>query len=133
MYPIMKKIKIHFTLLLFSLVIAVASCSVVRGNYTKNWRGSDVPGHIYAIFDGFNGHQDFYAKSFSGTKAKMKYSTDIQSGTMSLEVKCDGKTVLNRDVTGTVRDSLTFDNPAHNPVQFTLKAKDAAGKFDITY
>lgn len=129
----MKKIKIHFTLLLFSFVILVTSCSVVRGNYTKNWQGSDVPGHIYATFDGFNGHQDFYAKSFSGTQMKMKYSTDVQSGSMSLEVKCGGNTVLNRDVTGMVRDSLTFDNPGHNTVQFTLKARDAGGKFDLTY
>src|SRR5579859_7140457 len=112
MHSVMKKIKIHVTLLLFSFFIAATSCSVVRGNYTKNWQGSDVPGHIYATFDGFNGHQDFYARSFSGTKTKMEYSTDIQSGTMLLEVKCDGKTVLNRDVTGAVHDSLTFDNPA---------------------
>ena len=129
----MKKIKIHFSLLLLSSSVLAVSCSVMRGNYTKNWQGSDVPGHIYATFDGFNGHQDFYAKSFSGTKTKIKYSTDVPTGTMALEVKCDGKTVLNRDVTGTLRDSLTFDNPGHNPVQFTLKANDAAGKFDITY
>ena len=129
----MKKIKIQFSLLLLSSGMLIASCSVTRGNYTKNWQGSDVPGHIYATFDGFNGHQDFYAKSFSGTKTKMKYSTDVPTGTMALEVKCDGKTILNRDVTGTVRDSLTFDNPGHNPVQLTLKAKGAAGKFDITY
>ena len=129
----MKKIKINFSLLLLSFAIEISSCSVMRGNYTRNWQGSDIPGHIYATFDGFNGHQDFYAKSFSGTKTKMKYSTDVPTGTMALEVKCNGKTVLNRDVTGAVRDSLTFDNPNHNPVQFTLKAKDAAGKFDVTY
>lgn len=129
----MKKIKIRFSLLLLSSSLLIASCSLIRGNYTKNWQGSDVPGHIYATFDGFNGHQDFYPKSFSGTKTKIKYSTDVPTGTMALEVKCDGKTVLTRNVTGTVRDSLTFDNPGHNPVQLTLKAKDAAGKFDITY
>lgn len=129
----MKKIKIQFSLLLLSSGMLIASCSVLRGNYTKNWQGSDVPGHIYATFDGFNGHQDFYAKSFSGTKMNLKYSTDVPTGTMALEVKCDGKTVLNRDVTGTVRDSLIFDNPGHNPVLFMLKSKDAAGKFDITY
>ena len=129
----MKKIKIHFSLLLVPFAIAITSCSILRGNYTKNWQGSDVPGHIFATFDGFNGHQDFYARSFSGTKTKMKYSTEVSTGSMALEVKCDGKTVLNRDVTGTVHDSLTFDNPGHNPVQLTLKAKDAAGKFDITY
>jgi hypothetical protein len=129
----MKKMKIHFSLLLFSIAMTMTSCSVVRGNYTKNWQGSDVPGHIYATFDGFNGRQDFYARSFSGTKTKMKYSTDVPTGTMALEVKCEGKTVLNRDVTGAVCDSLTFDNPNHKPVQLTLKAKDAAGKFDITY
>ena len=129
----MKKTKICFSLLLFSLGALASSCSVMRGNYTKNWQGSDVPGHIYATFDGFNGHKDYYAKSFSGTKTKIKYSTEVTTGTMALEVKCNGKTVLNRDVTGSVRDSLTFDNPGHNPVQFALKAKDAAGKFDITY
>jgi len=129
----MKKIKIHFSLLLLSFAVAITSCSVTRGNYTKNCQGSDVPGHIYATFDGFNGHQDFYAKSFSGTKMKMKYSTDVTADTMALEVNCDGKTVLNRNVTGAIRDSLTFDNPNHNPVRFTLKGKDAAGKFDITY
>ncbi|HEY9001947.1 MAG TPA: hypothetical protein VIM89_11385 [Mucilaginibacter sp.] len=129
----MKKIKIRFSLLLFSFAIAITSCSVLRGNYTKNWHGSDNPGHIYASFDGFNGHQDFNAMSFSGTKMKVKYLTDITAGTMALEVKCNGTPVLIRDVTGSIRDSVTFDNPNHNPVQFTLKAKNAAGKFDITY
>jgi hypothetical protein len=129
----MKTFKIHFILLLFSLAILTTSCSVLRGNYTKNWQGSDVPGHIYATFDGFNGQQDFNAKSFSGSKTKMKYSTDVQTGTLFMEVKCDGKSVLNRDVSGTVRDSLLFDNPGHAPVMITLKAKKAAGKFDITY
>lgn len=129
----MKKIKIQFSLLLLSFAVAITSCSILRGNYTKNWQGSDNPGHIYASFDGFNGHQDFSARSFSGTKMKVKYSTDVTAGTMALVVKCNGIPVLDRDVTGTVRDSVTFDNPNHNPVQFTLKAKDAAGKFDITY
>jgi hypothetical protein len=129
----MKKIKIRFSLLLFSFAITITSCSILRGNYTRNWHGSDNPGHIYASFDGFNGHQDFNAVPFSGTKMKVKYSTDVTAGTMALVVTCNGTPVLDRDVTGTIRDSVTFDNPNHNPVQFTLKAKNAAGKFDITY
>ena len=132
-FATMKTFKIRFILLLFGSAILISSCSVMRSNSTKNWHGSDDPGHIYATFDSFNGSQDFYAKSFSASKTKMKYSTDVPTGTMALQVKCDGKTVLNRDVTGSVRDSVLFDNPGHAPVKISLKAKDAAGKFDITY
>jgi hypothetical protein len=102
-------------------------------NYTKNWQGSDLPGHIYATFDGFNGKQEFNAKSFANGRMNVKYSTDVPTGEMHLEIKCNSKLVLNRDVSGKVRDSVLFENPGNEPVQFTLKAKDAAGKFDLTY
>jgi hypothetical protein len=102
-------------------------------NYTKNWQGSDLPGHIYATFDGFNGKQEFNAKSFANGRMNVKYSTDVPTGEMHLEIKCNSKLVLNRDVSGKVRDSVLFENPGNEPVQFIFKAKNAAGKFDLTY
>ena len=130
----MKTSKAYFTLLCCLCILVTACSSVKQGvNYTKNWQGSDVPGHIYATFDGFNGKQDFNAKLFKNGHMNVKYSTDIPSGEMRLEIKCNSKVVLDRDVTGKVRDSILFDNPGNEPVRFTFKAKNAAGKFDLTY
>jgi hypothetical protein len=130
----MKTSKTYFTLLCFSVILASACSSIKQGmNYTKNWQGSDLPGHIYATFDGFNGKQEFNAKSFANGRMHVKYSTDVPTGEMHLEIKCNSKLVLNRDVSGKVRDSVLFENPGNEPVQFIFKAKNAAGKFDLTY
>jgi len=129
----MNKLKFTTTIIAFVAILIIVSCSVINKNYTKNWQGSDLPGHIYATFDGFNGKQDFNAKKFANGSMNVKYSTDVPTGEMHLEIKCNSKIVLNRDVSGSVHDSIRFDNPGNEPVQFTFKAKDAAGKFDLTY
>jgi hypothetical protein len=130
----MKTPKTYFTLFCFSVILASACATVKKGmNYTKNWQGSDLPGHIYAAFDGFNGKQEFTAKSFADGRMRVKYSTDVPKGEMHLEIKCNSKIFLNRDVSGKVRDSVLFENPGNEPVQFIFKAKSAAGKFDVTY
>lgn len=130
----MKTSKTYITLLCFSILLTSA-CSALKQsmNSTKNWQGSDPPGHIYATFDGFNGKQEYNAKSFANGHMHVKYSTDVPTGEMHLEIKCNSKTVLNRDVSGSVRDSLLVENPGNEPGQFIFKAKDAAGKFDLTY
>ena len=104
-----------------------------NANYTDHWSGSDDPGHVYATFDGFNGKQDFNAKKFSGDHMLVKYSVELRKGSMHLDIICSKKTVLSRDIADTVRDSILFDNPGHDPVKFILKANSAAGKFDISY
>ena len=129
----MSKLKFTTNIIAFVAILIIVSCSIINKNYTKNWQGSDLPGHIYATFDGFNGKQDFNAKKFANGSMSVKYSTDVPTGEMHLEIKCNSKVVLNRDVSGSVRDSIRFDNPGNEPVQFTFKAKDAAGKFDLTY
>ncbi|HWD89019.1 MAG TPA: hypothetical protein VG367_12880 [Mucilaginibacter sp.] len=125
----MKTHKIYFTILLVS--IATASCSII--NYTKNWQGSDPPGHIYASFDRFNGKQDFNARSFSNGHMEVKYTTELTEGELRLEIKCNSKIVLNRDVSCAIHGSLIIDNPGNKPVQFIFKARQAVGKFDLTY
>ena len=129
----MSKLKFTTNIIAFVAILIIVSCSIINKNYTKNWQGSDLPGHIYATFDGFNGKQDFNAKKFANGSMSVTYSTDVPTGEMHLEIKCNSKVVLNRDVSGSVRDSIRFDNPGNEPVQFTFKAKDAAGKFDLTY
>ena len=129
----MSKLKFTTNITAIVAILITVSCSVLNNNYTKNWQGSDLPGHIYATFDGFNGKQDFSAQKYSNGRMNVKYSTDVPTGEMHLEIKCNSKIVLNRDVSGNVRDSIHFDNPGNEPVQFTFKAKNAAGKFDLTY
>jgi hypothetical protein len=124
----------YFTLIGFAVLLTTACSSIKQGmNSTKNWQGSDTPGHIYASFDGFNGKQQYNAKLFANGHMNVRYSTDIPTGEIHLEIKCHSKSVLNRDVSGKVRDSVAFDNPGNEPVQFIFKARDAAGKFDLTY
>jgi hypothetical protein len=130
----MIKLKPNAKIMFIAAATLFVSCSIKNKlNYTKNWRGSDLPGHIYASFDGFNGKQDFNAKRFANGHMNVKYSTDVPTGEMHLEIKCNSKIVLDRDVSGSVRDSIGFDNPGNEPVKFTFKAKNAAGKFDLTY
>jgi hypothetical protein len=121
--------------LIASSYVFISSCTNMKQmtNYTEHWRGTDVPGHIYANFDDFNGKQDFNAQKFDNDHMSVKYSTEVTAGKMHLEIKCNSKVILDRDVTGKVQDSLAFDNPGNQPVQFIFKAKEAAGKFDLTY
>ena len=120
---------------LFISAIGLSSCSVAKTgtNYTKNWQGSDLPGHIYASFDQFNGKQDFYAKIFHNGHMTVKYSTEVTNGEVRLQVISAAGTILNRNVSRTVRDSLSFNNPGNQPVQIIFLARQAAGKFDVTY
>ena len=130
----MKPLRTRFTLLCFSTIFAMACSPLKQGiNYTKNWQGSDASGHIYATFDDFNGKQEFNAKRFTNGHMYVKYSTNVPTGEMHLAIKCHSKVVLDRDVSGNVSDSIRFDNPGNEPLQFILKARKAAGKFDITY
>jgi len=124
--------KIYPALFVLSAVF-LSSCFIFNQNYSRNWQDSDLPGHIYASFDQFNGTQDFNAQKFAGKRMLVKYSTEIKEGQLHIEIVCDHKIVLSRDVSASVKDSVGFDNPDHNPVKFIFKAKKAAGKFDITY
>ena len=96
----MSKLKFTTNIIAFVAILIIVSCSIINKNYTKNWQGSDLPGHIYATFDGFNGKQDFNAKKFANGSMSVKYSTDVPTGEMHLEIKCNSKVVLNRDVSG---------------------------------
>jgi hypothetical protein len=119
----------------FLYAILFVSCSemIQNANYTHHWSGSDVPGHLYATFDGFNGKQDFNAKKFAASRVLVKYSAELKEGSMHLDIICSKKTVLSRDIQNAIRDSVSFDNPGHEPVKFIFRAKNAAGKFDISY
>jgi hypothetical protein len=102
-------------------------------NYTKKWEGSDVPGHSFAKFEDFNGKQDFKIKLDKKDSFVFNYKTDVKAGTLHLDVKSLGKTVLAKDLKGSESGELKIVNTRGENYKFIFKAKHANGSFDITY
>jgi len=102
-------------------------------NYTKNWQGSDLPGHSFAKFDRFNGKQDFRIMLNENDSFIFKYKTTLEQGALYLEVKSSSQTVLSKDLTRSEVGQLKILNPRGEKYKFIFKAKDASGSFDITY
>jgi hypothetical protein len=102
-------------------------------NYTKSWKGSDLPGHSFAKFDGFNGKQDFRMKLDTNDSFIFYYKTTLTRGALHLEVRSSSKTVLSKDLNGSEAGHVEVSNPRSEKYKFIFKAKDASGSFDITY
>lgn len=102
-------------------------------NYTKNWQGSDLPGHSFAKFERFNGKQEFKIKLDKNDSFILNYKTNLKKGTLHLEVKSSSKTVLSKNLTESDEGELRVLNPQCEKYKFIFKAKDASGSYDITY
>ena len=55
-----------------------------RHELTKNWQGSDLPGHIYATLTVLMANKNLMP-SFANGRMRVKYSTDVPTG------KCNWK------------------------------------------
>lgn len=102
-------------------------------NYTKNWEGSDLPGHSFAKFEDFNGKQDFKIKLDKNESFIFNYTVTVKKGDLHLEVKSPGGTVLTKDFKGTDSGELKILNPKGQKYKFIFSARHAEGNFDIKY
>lgn len=102
-------------------------------NYTKNWQGSDIPGHCYATFDDFNGKQDFKIKLLKKEGFNFKYSTTLTKGTLRLTIKSGSKTIYEKELKGSISDEVKIENSQGGKFKFIFMAKHAKGSFDVRY
>ena len=102
-------------------------------NYTKHWNGGDQPGHTFASFEDFNGKQDFRVQRNGKGNFSLVYSAELKKGTLSIEIKKGSETILQRDVNGSIADSIKLDNSKGEKYHVTFRAKHAEGKFDVKY
>lgn len=106
---------------------------LLQKNYTKNWQGSDLPGHSFAKFERFSGKQDFKIMLNKNGNFIINYKTTVEKGALHLEVKSSSQTVLSKNLSGSEAGQIKILNPGGEKYTFIFKAKEAKGSFDITY
>lgn len=119
----------------FFFFLTFISCSGINQNigYTKKWNGSDINGHNYATFEDFNGRQDFNIRRYSDRPFYLTYSMDIKKGKVRFEIKSLSRIILNKEVSGKLRDSIKLSNEGIEKIKVILYASNAYGSFDIKY
>ncbi|HTI59720.1 hypothetical protein [Mucilaginibacter sp.] len=110
-----------------------ASCGIINNLTTRNWHGGDVGGHNYATFDEMNGRQDFKLLNPASGDFTLKYTSEVTEGELRLVITQGHNTIVNRDLTGSVRDSVRIGNGGNPDVKISITGKHARGKYDITY
>jgi hypothetical protein len=130
----MKKKTAAINLIAF-VALTISSCSLIQHgpSKTKNWKGSDDPGHTYATFDYLSGTQKFDLKVSQKGTFYFKYETNIKAGKLHLSVESPTRLILNKDLHGQQTDSIQVGNPAGEKFQIILVGSRAAGKVDFKY
>lgn len=115
--------------------MAFTSCSLLHKApmTTKNWNGSDVPGHTYASFDYLSGTQKFDIKVDKKATFYFKYATNIKRGKLHLSLESPTRVILSEDLHGPQADSIQVGNPGGEKIQIILVGSRAAGKVDFVY
>lgn len=119
----------------FLLFIGLSACSMVKNKvgYTKNWSGTDIPGHTNATFTEFNGKQVFDLKLLKKGPFYFKYSTNIQEGKLHFTLKSSSQVILSKDLQGSSQDSIRIENVNDESYSIILQATEAAGMVDFRY
>lgn len=87
----MKK-RIHLACLTILTGLLVSSCSMLQnteGFSSRNWNGSDVPGHTFAKFEYLNGPQEFDVKLDREGPFNFKYAYDLSEGNIAFTLKSE--------------------------------------------
>ena len=122
-------------LTVFLILALFSACSPLQKTigYTKNWNGSDVPGHNYASFEDFNGTQKFSLKLNGSGNFYLKQVTELRTGKLQFILKSPSRTIFSKDLQGSEIDSIQVDNSKNEQFQIILNADHAAGKVDFKY
>ena len=102
-------------------------------SYTKQWNGSDVPGHNYASFTDFNGQQNFNITLPSKGLYYFKYSVMVNRGELIMKIKSSSKEIVSIPINGMLTDSIRIHNIDNERYKLFFIAKHADGNFDISY
>jgi len=113
--------------------VLFASCGIINNLSTRNWHGGDVGGHTFASFDEMNGRQDFTLHNPASGEFYLKYTSDVTEGDLHLVITSDREIIVNRDMSGSVRDSVRISNTGNPNVKISFTGKHARGKFDVSY
>ncbi|RYE27524.1 MAG: hypothetical protein EOP45_00920 [Sphingobacteriaceae bacterium] len=128
--------KLIFRASLFCLLITLTACSSTLKrsvNYTGKWSGSDLPGHNYATFEDFNGHQNFSITPTSKGTLYIKYVATVAKGTLNLKISSPKKTIVSKTISGTIADSVLVANSNQERLSILFDASHADGSFDLKY
>lgn len=119
--------------LLFLLFGSCAFFNKTGMSYTKQWNGSDVPGHNYASFTDLNGQQIFNILLPLKGLYYLKYSVTVNRGELIMKIKSSSKEIVNLPIIETLTDSIRINNMGNARYKLYFFAKHANGNFDISY
>lgn len=102
-------------------------------NYTKKWHSNEKSGQIVASFEEFNGKQDFKVKRNREGSFMLFYSVNLEDGKLSIEIKSSSKAIVQREISGSLLDSIKLDNSNGVKYQVIFRAVHARGKFELKY
>lgn len=119
------------TIIIF-LGFLMAGCGFYKGNsYTRNWNGSDTPGHNYARFDELSGKQHFFVNLDGQGNGFVNYKVERKGGNLRLFIRGSEKTILDQQIEGRMSQQLSL--PSNQNYTITLIGYKASGSFDIQY
>ena len=101
--------------------------------HSRNWEGTDVPGHIQASFEKLQGTQTFKIVPSSQNKRVIKYAITCQAGQLAISIKSGSSVILSRKTTGTLKDSIIIVKNPEKPMKVNITGSSAKGSFDINY
>lgn len=135
--PVMNPTVIRRTYL-FCLLTALTACSSVLKrsvNYTEKWTGSDLPGHNYATFEDFNGHQNFSVTPTSEGTVYIRYAVTVDKGKLHLRISSPKQTIVSRTISGTLTDSVLVAvvNSEHLSILFDASHAEGSFNFNIWF
>lgn len=117
-------------------VLFISSCGILQnkeGFSSRNWNGSDTPGHTYAKFEYLNGPQEFDVKLDKEGPFNFKYAFGLSQGSIVFTLQSGSRTLLNQTFSGNATDSLTIKPEPNEKFKMILKATNAQGNFDLKY
>ena len=109
------------------LIMLMCACGVSR-----NFNGNDNPGNKSATFDVFNGKQDYTIALPEKKPFWLKYRVNLKSGTIHLKISSATTTIADKEITGTVSDSLPINNNG-DEYKISFSGRHASGSYDVSY
>ncbi len=115
-----------------NLFLIIVCQTYAFAQYSRNWQGTDVPGHIQASFTELHGTQSFKILPSSQKTRFLKYTITRDTGKLTLIIKSDSNILVSKEIIGTVKDSINVVDPGKQ-MKVSITGQSAAGRFDIKY
>lgn len=116
----------YLSFLLISILLLNACSS------SKNWTGTSNLQGTKAEFDKLNGKQAF-TLLVPDNDSYLKYHVKVNSGKLETIIKSSKKTILNKEFSTMLTDSIHVVNQKGTQYKIYLKGKQASGEVDIRF